>query len=97
MNTDELLKKRFTPGKNFAGAFATIDIIRSSSLEGTAKEISDTKGALRALIDELIRDLPIARTDWMGDGTLLIADASQGCDDLIVLCDKLVNFLQPSS
>jgi hypothetical protein len=94
MNITDLLTKDIEVGSRFSAGIVHIDIIDSSLLKGTDQEISSTKDALKALIESLFEEYPIAMIDWRGDGGLLLFYDTKGLDDLVVICDKLINLLQ---
>lgn len=94
MNITDLLTQEIEVGSQFSAGIVHIDIIDSSSLKGTDQEVSSTKDALKALIESLFEGYPIAVFDWRGDGGLLLFHDTKGLDDLVIICDKLINLLQ---
>ncbi|QYK50598.1 MAG: hypothetical protein KF701_09385 [Anaerolineales bacterium] len=93
MNKDEFFNQIASEGGTFLAGIVNIDVIDSSKLSGENLQIEATKNELRKLVEDLISELPIALLDWRGDGGVLISQGRNGFDEVVVLCDKIVNLL----
>jgi len=93
MKIEDLLKNELKDHNRFSAGIAHVDIVGSSSLAGSGLEISSTKEALKALLESLFDDLPVAIQSWRGDGGLVLFHDREGLDNLVIICDKLVSLL----
>lgn len=93
MDVRTLLSQHFEIDQIYKIGFASIDIINSSDLKGSDREISTTKDNLKALIETLFEGYPVAILSWRGDGGIIICDGTKGYDILVSICDKIVSLL----
>ena len=93
MEIEQFLTQQIKPNEKFFACFVSIDIVGSSKLIGSNKEIEKTKSNLKSFIEALVNEDSIAVFKWMGDGGILIYNTSNGFNDITIFCDKLVNIL----